>query len=64
MVRWQTVPCNWTGIAEAAFTELDSGSSFDAVSCCRPQVSATTVGYCLYTVDEVLRCSASMDQMH
>jgi len=55
---WQTVPCCWTAIAEAAFTELGSCVSFDIVGCFSwPQASSTTRGYRLYRVSQILHCS-------
>jgi len=62
---WQTVPCCWTSIAEAAFTKLGSCVSFDVVGCFSwPQASLTARGYRLYGVSQILWCSAGVDQMH
>ena len=64
-MRWKWVPCCWPGMAEATFTELRSRRSFDVVRCFgRPQVSATAGSYWLNSVDQVLRCSTCMNQVH
>jgi len=53
------VPCRWSRVAEATLAELSSCSALKVVCCIRrSQVSGTTSVDELYTVNQVLRCSA------